>query len=153
MRHSHYDLVSTGWKDAVAASSVLILFFSMPAASKDLELRRAVKAGETVELLPHSSMRGDCESKVPKIRIIDEPKNGSAAVKEGERRFEKGVGELAKCDGKVGVGAKVIYTPKSGFEGADKLRYEVTFASGTVTIYNVQIRVGRQDPAGWTKPK
>ena len=123
------------------------------AAAKDIEIRRTVKAGEAADLLPHSSMRGECESKVPKIRILEQPRNGEAAIKEGERKFEKGAGNFAKCDGKVGVGAHVIYKPKSGYEGADRFRYEVTFDSGRVSTYAVSLRIGRQDPAGWTKPK
>ena len=137
----------------IAAASFALCVSVSPASAKDVELRRAIKAGEAVELLPHSSMRGDCESKLPKIRIVDQPRNGAASIKEGERKFEKGAGNFAKCDGKVGVGARVIYTPKGSFEGADKFRYEVTFDSGTVTTYAVSLRIGKQDPAGWTKPK
>lgn len=138
---------------AVAAFFMGMAGFSGTAAAKDIEIRRSVKAGEAAELLPHSSMRGDCESKVPKIKILDEPKNGSASIKEGERKFEKGTGNFAKCDGKTGVGARVVYTPKSGYQGADTFRYEVTFESGNVNTYSVSLRVGRQDNTGWAKPK
>ena len=121
--------------------------------AKDVELTRAVKAGETSGILPHSSMRGDCESKVPKVRILDQPRNGAATVKEGERKFERGAGNFAKCDGKTGVGATVMYKPKDGFQGADKFRYEVTFDSGTVTTYSITMRVGSRDNSGWAKPQ
>ena len=141
---------------AAAASAAVVfglLLTAGPAAAKDVEIRRSVKAGEAAELLPHSSMRGECESKLPKIKILDVPRNGTTAIKEGERKFERGTGNFAKCDGKTGVGARVVYTPKSGFEGADRFRYEVTFESGSVTTYAVSLRIGKQDPAGWSKPK
>ncbi len=138
---------------AVSAASFAFCLMSLPSQAKDFEIRRSVKTGEAAELLQHSSMRGECESKVPKIKILDEPRNGGAAIKEGERKFEKGAGNFAKCDGKTGVGARVVYTPKSGFEGADKFRYEVTFDNGNVNVYSVSLRIGKQDPAGWAKPK
>jgi len=134
--------------------SALPFCATVPTASaKDVELRRTIKAGEATDLLPHSSMRGECESKIPKIRILDQPRNGTATIREGERKFEKGTGNFAKCDGKVGVGANVVYTPKGGFEGADRFRYEVTYDSGRTATYAVSLRVGRQDSSGWTKPK
>ena len=138
---------------ALAAVFSGFLVTASPATAKDVEIRRAIKAGEAAELLQHSSMRGECESKLPKIKILDAPRNGTAAIKEGERKFERGTGNFAKCDGKTGVGARVVYTPKSGFEGADRFRYEVTFDSGSVTTYAISLRIGKQDPAGWSKPK
>ena len=123
------------------------------AHAKDTEYRRSVKVGEAAELIPHSSMRGECLTKVPAIKILEEPKNGTASIKEGERKFENGKGNFAKCDGKVGIGARVVYTPKSGFVGTDKLRYEVTFESGSVSTYAFMFRIGRQDSGGWTNPK
>ncbi len=138
---------------AVSAGTFAVWLMALPSQAKDFEIRRSVKAGEAAELLQHSSMRGECESKVPKIKVLDDPKNGGAVVKEGERKFEKGAGNLAKCDGKSGVGARVVYTPKAGFEGADKFRYEVTFNNGNVNVYSVSLRIGKQDPAGWAKPK
>ena len=138
---------------ALAAASFTAVLWASPAIAKDVEFRRTVKAGEATELLPHSSMRGECESKIPRIRILDEPRNGTAAIKEGERKFDRGTVNFAKCDGKIGVGARVVYTPKSGFQGADNLRYEVTFESGMVTTYSFSLQVGRQDNSGWTKPK
>lgn len=147
MRYGH------GFLASAAVAGLVLCGVAAPVSAKEVEIRRTVKVGEATELLQHSSMRGECESKAAKIRILDEPKNGTTAVKEGERKFERGTGNFAKCDGKVGVGSRVVYTPKSGYEGADKFRYEVTFDSGNVTIYNVQLRVGKQDPAGWTKAK
>ncbi len=142
------------WTLAMAGlAGTFVMVGAGAAAAKDVEIRRTLKAGEAAELLQHSSMRGECESKVPKIRILDQPRNGTTAVREGERKFERGTGNFAKCDGKIGVAGRVVYTPKSGFEGADKFRYEVTFDSGTVTTYAVSLRVGRQDQSGWTKPK
>lgn len=141
------------WAANGLAIAVGSLVWAIPVAAKDVEIRRTIKAGEATELLPHSSMRGECESKVPKIRILEAPRNGSTAIREGERKFEGGTGNFAKCDGKIGVGARVVYTPKGGFEGADRFRYEVTFDSGRVTTYAVSLRIGRQDQSGWSKPK
>lgn len=126
------------------------------ASAKDFNYRKSVKKDTEVRLIPHSSFRGECETKKPVIKMLNEPKNGIAKIKSGTRKFRKGgKGRMAKCDGKTGVAAAVFYTPKTGFEGVDRLRYEVTFASGTKNIYGFQLRVGKRkvDPTGWTKAK
>ncbi len=130
-----------------------VILAGQAALAKDVEIRRSLKSGETAELLQHSSMRGNCESKVPQIKILSQPSNGAASVKEGERKFQNGKGNFAKCDGKTGVAARVVYKPREGFTGTDKLRYEVTFASGNVSTYVVTLRVGSTDTGGWTKAK
>ncbi|MDP4593611.1 MAG: hypothetical protein NWT00_03470 [Beijerinckiaceae bacterium] len=127
------------------------------AGAKDFSYRKSLKKDTEVRLIPHSSFRGECETKKAEIKILNEPENGTAKVKSGPRKFPKGgKGRMAKCDGKTGVASAIFYKPKSGFEGFDKLRYEVTFASGNKNVYEFRLRIGapkgKDDGKGWVKP-
>ncbi|MCC2097328.1 MAG: hypothetical protein KDJ29_10575 [Hyphomicrobiales bacterium] len=146
------SVAAMAWTGLMAAGLVL----AMPASAKNFEYRKSVKKDTETRLLPHSSFRGDCETKKPVIKILNKPEHGEAKVKSGTRKFPKGgKGRMAKCDGKTGVASAVFYKPKSGYEGFDKLRYEVTFASGRTNIYAYRLRVGspKDTSTGWTKAK
>ena len=145
-------LAVAAWSGVLAAGLAL----AAPASAKDYEYRKSVKKETETRLLPHSSFRGDCETKKPVIKILNMPEHGEAKVKSGTRKFPKGgKGRMAKCDGKTGVASAVFYKPKSGYEGYDKLRYEVTFASGRKNIYAYRLRIGnpKDTSTGWTKAK
>ncbi len=139
----------------IVLSSALLIAGVGVAVAKDIQMRKNVRATGETAILPHSSFRGECETRAPEIKILDNPANGTVAIKSGPRKFPAGgKGNMAKCDGKTGVAAAVFYTPKSGFQGFDKVRYEVTFASGNKNVYIVQLRVGtpkQEGGGGWTK--
>ncbi|MGE3247430.1 MAG: hypothetical protein AB7F96_21490 [Beijerinckiaceae bacterium] len=143
---------------AAAAFAVMVPGFSGPAFAKDLKYFRSMKKDAETPLMRHTSFRGDCETKAAEIKILEQPKNGQAAVKTGTRKFPKGgKGNLAKCDGKTGAAAAVVYKPKSGFEGFDQLKYEVTFASGNKNTVSYRLKIGdpkkSDDGKGWVKAK
>ena len=126
------------------------------ALARDVELRRSVKVGEETPIIAHSLFRGECETKSPDIKILRQPQNGTAVVKTGKRTFPKGgKGNMAKCDGKSGVGSAVHYTPKKDFQGFDTVQYEVDTNSGKNKV-TVRIRVGTPPQLkneGWVKPQ
>lgn len=136
---------------AVAAMGVASI-----AVAKDVDIRKSIKKDTETIVMPHSSFRGDCETKVPVIKIVAAPKSGSTTIKSGKRKFgNSGKGNMAKCNGKTGVASGVFYKPNSGFEGFDTLKYEVTFASGNKNVYVINLRVGspKQGGDGWVKAK
>lgn len=130
------------------------LIGAQSAWAKDIQIRRSVKPGAVTPVWAHSLFRGECETKSPEIKILQQPKNGSVEVKTGKRTFPKGgKGNMAKCDGKTGVGTAVLYTPKKDFTGTDEIKYEVQTNAGK-NVISVQIRVGTPPStggAGWTK--
>lgn len=60
-------------------------------------------------------------------------------------------GDFAKCNGQTGFGSHIVYQPKPGFEGQDRLRYTVRFDSGTELMVTAQMRVGTvaRSDEGW----
>ncbi|MBM3608135.1 MAG: hypothetical protein FJX29_06745 [Alphaproteobacteria bacterium] len=126
------------------------------AFARDVELRRSVKVGAETPIIAHSLFRGECETKSPDIKILQQPQNGTAVVKTGKRTFPKGgKGNMAKCDGKTGTGSAVHYTPKKDFQGFDTFQYEVDTNSGKNKV-TVRIRVGTPPQLkneGWVKPQ
>ena len=143
---------------AAAVFAVFLVAGVSTALAKDFKYFRSAKAATEIRLIPHTSFRGDCETKAAVIKILDMPKNGEAKVKTGTRRFPKGgKGRMARCDGKRGAAAAVFYKSKSGFEGFDQLRYEVTFNSGRKNTITFRLRIGSPkkagDDKGWVKAK
>lgn len=143
---------------AAAVFAAVALSGASSVLAKDFKYFRSTKAETETRLMPHTSFRGDCETKAAVIKILDQPKNGEAKIKTGKRRFpEGGKGNMAKCDGKTGAAAAVFYTPKKGFEGFDQLRYEVTFNSGRKNVVTYRFKVGNpkkpDDDKGWVKAK
>ena len=126
------------------------------AQAKDFDFPKRVKAGKSTILIKHSSFRGKCETKPAEITILEAPKNGTTEIKKGPRKFSNnGKGRMASCNGKTGVASAVVYKPNASFNGRDKLRYEVKFASGKVNKYSFRITVGKvtRSNDGWQKAK
>lgn len=132
------------------------LGIALSANAKDFDFAKRVKTEKSTILLKHSSFRGQCETKPAVIKILDTPTNGTATVKNGPRKFPKGgKGRMARCDGKTGVASAVIYKPNASFQGRDRVRYQVTFASGRVNNYMFRITVGKAKRSndGWQKAR
>ena len=142
-------VLGAGFAAMIAASSV---------SAKDYSYRKSVKKDSEVRLIPHSSFRGNCETKKAVITILNQPKYGTAKIKSGPRKFRKGgKGRMARCDGKTGIAAAVFYKPNAGYTGSDRLRYEVTFASGKKNVIAFRFTVGKpkskDDGKGWVQAK
>ena len=62
---------------------------------------------------------------------------------------------MASCDGKTGIANGVVYKPNASFQGRDRVRYEVKFASGKTNLYTFRITVGtiKRSNDGWQKAK
>lgn len=121
------------------------------AMAKETLVRRATEVGKSVEVWSHSSMRPDCSTKVPVVTIVQQPSSGTVAVSEGPRQLSGNRGDFAKCNGQSGFGSHIVYQPKAGFEGQDRLRYTVRFDSGTELTVSAQVRVGTvpRNDEGW----
>ncbi len=146
-------LVSCVVCGAVAA----ILGFSAPgvAMAKDVTIKRTFKQTKAKPIWAHASLRTrDCATMPPKVEFIDQPSGGKLYVKERPRKISGYKGPRAKCNGKAGVAAYIVFAPKSGFNGRTRGRYKVTFASGNVLNVTALIAVGtvQRDNTGWHVP-
>lgn len=132
----------------VAAGLVLVAGAAM---AKETLVRRSTDAGKPVDVWSHSSMRPDCSTKAPVVTIVQQPASGTVAVSEGPRLLSGNRGDFAKCNGQTGFGSHIVYQPKPGFEGQDRLRYTVRFDSGTELTVSAQVRVGTvaRNDEGW----
>ncbi|MBN9082961.1 MAG: hypothetical protein BGP04_02055 [Rhizobiales bacterium 62-17] len=121
------------------------------AVAKETVVRRSTDAGKAVDVWSHSSMRPDCSTKAPVVTIVQQPGNGTVSVNEGPRFLSGNRGDFAKCNGQTGFGSHIVYQPKAGFEGQDRLRYTVRFDSGTELTVSAQVRVGTvpRNDEGW----
>lgn len=144
----------------VTLSATLVLAgatISSVALAKDFQFNKSAKPATEVRLMSHTSFRGQCETKAAEIVLLDQPKNGTAQVKKGSRKFPTGgKGKMALCDGKRGAAAAVFYKSKDGYQGFDQLRYKVTFSTGKTNVITYRIRVGtpkKDTSTGWTKAK
>jgi hypothetical protein len=103
--------------------------------------------GETVYgavLGPFASLNDDCSVKsFARVRILQQPANGSAvvAVRRGTASFEAN-NLFARCNGAPVSAPFVVYTPRDGFVGRERFRFEVVFSDGERRILAPELSIG-----------
>ena len=137
----------------VAAS--LAGFVPMAASAKDQTINRTFKETKPKPIWAHASLRTkDCATKPPKVEFVEQPTGGKLYIKVRARKIKGYKGNRAKCNGKAGTAAYVVFSPKAGFNGRTVGKYKVTFNSGNVLNVTALIRVGnvKKDNSGWLVP-
>jgi hypothetical protein len=66
-----------------------------------------------------------------RVRILQQPANGVArvVVRRGQAAFTAN-NSFARCNGTPITGTFVDYTPRSGYAGPERFRFEITFRNG-----------------------
>ncbi len=103
-------------------------------------------SGETVfssRFGPFSSLNDDCSVQShARVRILQQPANGVArvALRHGVAAFTAN-NAFARCNGAPITGTYVEYTPRAGFVGQDRMRFEIVFSDGERRVLSPEMNV------------
>jgi len=102
-----------------------------------------------VQLSYHASAhKSNCTpAPLPSVRVTETPKEGMLTV----RRALLTTNKIAGCPALKTPAQVVFYQAKTGYQGADHVRYEVTSENGEVATYDVAITV-KEAPLQQNKP-
>jgi hypothetical protein len=118
-----------------------------PSENRSLLPRGGRVEGQTVYrsiLGPFASLNDDCSVRsFARVRIIEPPPNGRAdvIVRSGVASFEAN-NLFARCNGAPVTAPFVVYTPRDGFTGQDRFRFEVLFADGERRVLSPVLTIG-----------
>jgi hypothetical protein len=94
---------------------------------------------------PFSSLNDDCTVQShARVRILQQPANGVARVvtRRGPASFTAD-NTFARCNGTPITGTFVDYTPKPGFSGPERFRFEIVFRNGERRVLTPDFTVQR----------
>lgn len=136
----------------IAASLVGALALSCAAASAQTNsIYRNVEAnsGKAARVGVHVSVRPDCSAdKLPEIKVLTPPKNGSLNVRTGKVKTNR----IPKCPNLETPAQALFYVPGAKYTGSDEVSYEVRTPDGKVTSHTVRITV-TDKPGPEAKPQ
>lgn len=121
-------------KRRVIAACLLAAAFAGSAHGQQLRAVSMLSGNETIVLRPHL-LNPDCTAgRLPDVRIVNAPQNGSV-------RFEKATTTInvpanaprAKCNGKEIDAIGVVYKSNDGFVGVDRIVMKADFHNGNVS--------------------
>ena len=100
-----------------------------------------------VQVSYHASAHRNCTpGALPTFRVMEPPKSGMLTVRKAILTTDKVVG----CGPMKTPAQVVFYQARAGYEGPDKVKYEVTNENGEVADYDVTITVKK--PPDASKP-
>ena len=104
-----------------------LLAVALPAASIALAQGASVPANKTTEIgfMWAVDVRTCGNLAKPKVDLR-QPKHGKVTTKWIARKFSGGRGSGRKCNGRLGKGTAIYYTPNKGYRGPDGFRISVT---------------------------
>jgi hypothetical protein len=94
---------------------------------------------------PFSSLNDDCTVQShARVRILQMPANGVARVvtRTGQASFAAS-NAFARCNGTPITGTFVDYTPKPGYAGPERFRFEIVFRNGERRVLTPEFTVQR----------
>jgi hypothetical protein len=94
---------------------------------------------------PFSSLNDDCTVRShARVRILQQPANGVARVvtRPGQAAFAAN-NTFARCNGAPITGTFVDYTPKPGYVGPERFRFEIVFRDGERRVLTPEFTVQR----------
>jgi hypothetical protein len=111
-----------------------------PDTTRTREIRLTVPTGQELQVAHVTSARRDCTPgrAIPEVVIVTQPNSGQVVVNRDVMGMHA---RTNRCSGVQLRGVTVIYRPRSGFRGTDRLTYRSTFASGRAAETNVEISV------------
>ncbi len=98
------------------------------------DVRRNVAGGSTTLIAAHAEFDANCKplGGAPDVTVLDPAQHGSVDVKKGN--FQPAAPKTANaCLGEPVFGTQIYYTPKAGFHGIDRIRYQVVSARANTT--------------------
>jgi hypothetical protein len=102
--------------------------------------------GETVygaNFGPFARLNDDCSVRAfARVRILEQPRNGRAVVvlEDGVASFSAN-NAFARCNGSPLRAPIVSYTPREGFTGIDRFRFEIIFPNGERRVLSPELTV------------
>jgi hypothetical protein len=94
---------------------------------------------------PFSSLNDDCTVQShARVRILQKPAHGEARVvtRQGQAAFAAS-NAFARCNGTPITGTFVDYTPKPGYAGPERFRFEIIFRNGERRMLTPEFTVQR----------
>jgi hypothetical protein len=126
-------------------AAALIVLATPPASAQEQTVEREVKAraGREIRVGTYFSLRPDCTAgQLPAIRLVENPANGTVAVRSGKVRATN----VRQCLAVEVPAFIAFYRSKPDFSGTDTFLIEVKSSAGK--IHHQRIRVVVQSSGG-----
>lgn len=112
---------------------------------------QVVKAGAVNHPLlirEHAAWNGNCKAvPYPAVRLERPPRHGAVCARVTNVTIRSMyTGTESQCIGRVVQGLRLVYFPRPGFAGSDRLRYSVQYPSVRRSV-TVQVMVGAEEVA------
>lgn len=126
-----------------AVLAAMVALQAPSARAGDEQLAKAGAANRPLLIREHAAWNRDCKAvPYPVVRLERPPQHGAVCARVGNVTIKyMYAGTEAQCVGHVVQGLQLIYFPRAGFTGHDRLRYSVQYPSVRRSV-SVTVSVG-----------
>ncbi len=126
-----------------ALCAAALAAFVLPAQAGEEQLAKAGAANRPLLIREHAAWNMDCRAvPYPAVRLERPPRHGAVCARAAEITIRTMyAGTEAQCIGRVVQGLRLIYFPRPGFTGSDRLQYSVQYPSVRRSV-SVTVNVG-----------
>ena len=137
----HYLILSGAL--CAAALAAFLAAFVLPARADEEQLVKAGAANRPLLIREHAAWNMDCRAvPYPTVRLERPPRHGAVCARTADITIRTMyAGTEAQCIGRVVQGLRLIYFPRPGFTGRDRLQYSVQYPSVRRSV-SVSVSVG-----------
>ena len=126
-----------------AALAAFLAAFVSPARAGEEQLAKAGAANHPLLIREHAAWNMDCQAvPYPAVRLEQPPRYGTVCARAADITIRTMyAGTEAQCIGRTVQGLRLIYVPRPGFTGSDRLQYSVQYPSARRSV-SVTVNVG-----------